>query len=1028
MTRWFFFFLLFSLSHLLSAAETIPAETTSLSIDPLNTSIMSPELITQRQASLAELEANLARKNAKLQTEQQELPAKIALLDANKVNQKTLENAILERDTAQIEVKNAEVEVQNSENAQRERVNLITKLQNDLTVLRRTPTPADQVDAQTQQIAELEKNIALQKNTRELDDRQLHINKQRSDLAVRRLIYAEQWVAAIQKLYQTRQKQDLAEQNQQDWQHYLEETAALRAQLEKTQLPIQRYLLEIKLQLAEENQQKRARQLKLQNIKNQLAEFESISAQQTSRISQEMIRQVDVVAHEIQDASNILESKLNILNQQLQATKKNNEVLTGSELKIGNEIEKNLDSTIKELTPQMALIGELNSTATQYLSNLTTRYQTHLREMLLRHRILPKNWAEWQDIFNEISMLPTIFLQQMSTSTQGFIQTFQRMSAGSVVMLGLGSTLWLAVFLWIYSLLGDLLKQLDHPNAVRVHSEVWLRLLRMNLMGLAITGIILLVTWIAQPRHSSMLLTHTLVFLWLGVKFPLNLSHLILSGRYLSNIRQRSKIYQQLRWSVIATGTFTAITSIVHLLPISLTLRDLFDSVFMLMLSVTTFPVLFIRRITLAMLEDSLKGYWLSVVSLSSLLLPLSIFAVAVLGLVGYINLGWTVAKLLSLFLCVFTLWLIMRGLLSDLIGLLKNFALQHSQYGLLWTQDIIPLLHKLLDTALILLGIACFFWINGWYSDVAVMENVRSFWHYPLLKMLRVQVTIGNLLLLGFSLWLIFWLGRWSRQITYRWIYSNISDLGVRNSLSVFTQYAVILIGLLVTLRLVGVDLTTLTVFAGALGVGIGFGLQNIANNFISGILLLIERPLRTGDVVNISQFEGTVTHIGIRSLTLTTSENQEVIMPNSELLSRAFVNLTHSDSSVRTTLYISTSYDDDPHEVVQILRDILYETADVLKEPPAQALLWDFGDFSVKFRIDFFVNLQQASRSQVRSRLFMTIWDRFKTAGITMPYPRREIYMKSGNMENIEEPTEELNELVPAPALNLLVPRPSK
>jgi potassium efflux system protein len=156
---------------------------------------------------------------------------------------------------------------------------------------------------------------------------------------------------------------------------------------------------------------------------------------------------------------------------------------------------------------------------------------------------------------------------------------------------------------------------------------------------------------------------------------------------------------------------------------------------------------------------------------------------------------------------------------------------------------------------------------------------------------------------------------------------------------------------------------------------------------------------------VVNISQFEGIVTHIGIRSLTLTTSENQEVIMPNSELLSRAFVNLTHSDSSVRTTLYITTSYDDDPHKVVQILRDILYENAEVLKEPPSQALLWDFGDFSVKYRIDFFVNLQKASRSQVRSQLFMTIWDRFKTAGITMPYPRREIYMKTEHDSELTE-----------------------
>jgi potassium efflux system protein len=95
-----------------------------------------------------------------------------------------------------------------------------------------------------------------------------------------------------------------------------------------------------------------------------------------------------------------------------------------------------------------------------------------------------------------------------------------------------------------------------------------------------------------------------------------------------------------------------------------------------------------------------------------------------------------------------------------------------------------------------------------------------------------------------------------------------RIVDLGARHSLSVFTQYAVVVVGLLITLRMLGIDLTTLAIFAGALGVGIGFGLQNIANNLVSGIMLLIERPLRSGDIVNIGNREGLVTRIGMRSL----------------------------------------------------------------------------------------------------------------------------------------------------------------
>ncbi len=109
-------------------------------------------------------------------------------------------------------------------------------------------------------------------------------------------------------------------------------------------------------------------------------------------------------------------------------------------------------------------------------------------------------------------------------------------------------------------------------------------------------------------------------------------------------------------------------------------------------------------------------------------------------------------------------------------------------------------------------------------------------------------ESAVNSLNLLGSLVLLvsIVYLGRWAREVTYSWLYSNIRDLGVRNSLSVFTQYAVVVIGLLIALNIIGINLTSLTVFAGALGVGIGFGLQNIANNFISGLILLAERPVR--------------------------------------------------------------------------------------------------------------------------------------------------------------------------------------
>jgi len=155
--------------------------------------------------------------------------------------------------------------------------------------------------------------------------------------------------------------------------------------------------------------------------------------------------------------------------------------------------------------------------------------------------------------------------------------------------------------------------------------------------------------------------------------------------------------------------------------------------------------------------------------------------------------------------------------------------------------------------------------------------------------------------------------------------VFSQVSDLGVRHSLSVFTQYAVVLSGLLIILRVIGLDLTTLAVFAGAVGVGIGLGMQSLANNFVSGLLLLVERPLRSGDIVRIGEYEGEVVGIGMRSLTVKTFDNQSVIIPNAEVVGSAFTNWTHRDQVLRIMLAIGIGYDSDPHQAQAIVEQVL-------------------------------------------------------------------------------------------------------
>ena len=291
----------------------------------------------------------------------------------------------------------------------------------------------------------------------------------------------------------------------------------------------------------------------------------------------------------------------------------------------------------------------------------------------------------------------------------------------------------------------------------------------------------------------------------------------------------------------------------------------------------------------------------------------------------------------------------------------------------------------------------ALLFQANGWGWDSPPVQTAQEILEAPLIKVGDTQLNTLRLLTAMLVVVVVVWLARWSREVTYRWIYAAIADLGIRHSLAVFTQYFVVLVGILIALRALGIDLTTLTVFAGALGVGLGFGLQNVANNFVSGILLLIERPLRTGDVVNIGSNEGEVTRIGIRSLTVRTWDNQEVMIPNAEVISNPFTNWTHSDNLMRTVLYVGVSYEADPHRVREIIEGELARNPEVLRNPEPQIFLWEFADSAVNFRIQYHTDLLRSSRFAVRSTMLYALWDRFHAEGIEIPFPQRDVHVRS-------------------------------
>jgi small-conductance mechanosensitive channel len=221
--------------------------------------------------------------------------------------------------------------------------------------------------------------------------------------------------------------------------------------------------------------------------------------------------------------------------------------------------------------------------------------------------------------------------------------------------------------------------------------------------------------------------------------------------------------------------------------------------------------------------------------------------------------------------------------------------------------------------------------------------------------------------------------------------------DLGQQYAIARIASYVVLVIGLLIGVETVGVNLSSLAMIAGALGVGIGFGLQNIVSNFVSGLVILAERPIQIGDRVDLgNDTVGKVVRIGARATHVLTNDNIMVIVPNSEFISGRVVNWTHIDPRVRLRINVGVSYSSDPHLVEKLLVEVAEANPNVLKNPAPAVVFKEFGDNSLNFELRVW-SVDMAHRpGTLESQLNFAIWDKFKQHGIEVPFAQRDLHLK--------------------------------
>jgi len=275
----------------------------------------------------------------------------------------------------------------------------------------------------------------------------------------------------------------------------------------------------------------------------------------------------------------------------------------------------------------------------------------------------------------------------------------------------------------------------------------------------------------------------------------------------------------------------------------------------------------------------------------------------------------------------------------------------------------------------------------------MALVHSISSF----AIEFGNISITIGSIVLFGVSVYLSFWLAKTIRGVLSEDILPNMElPRGVANSISSLSYYALLVSGLMVALAAAGFHISQLALILGALSVGIGLGLQDVVKNFVSGLILMVERPVQPGDIVEVSNTTGKVRDIGMRATTLTTFEGADVIVPNGMLLSEKMINWTLSSDNRRIDISIGVSYAADPKHVLDVLMTVANKARGVTHNPPPTVVFTGFGpnslDFSVRAWTD---NYDDAIF--IRSALAVDIHAALTEAGIAIPFPQRDLHLRS-------------------------------
>lgn len=446
--------------------------------------------------------------------------------------------------------------------------------------------------------------------------------------------------------------------------------------------------------------------------------------------------------------------------------------------------------------------------------------------------------------------------------------------------------------------------------------------------------------------------------------------------------------------AVILLGLGWAITSVAKISPDMMPLSKaatfimaLGVSVIAFMASVTTKWCLIDERI--ADISEATRKRWKLVQKAG---LPLIFIIMAALTL-GYINLAYFVSVRMVLLIGIFLwVWVIRRYVIhvlnefdQSVLARQANAKSSSRQAMLFWTGLVLDgfILLALIPILLLILG------TDGYSVRTGLIDAFTG------ITIGNFTLSIADILAAITTFFVILFVTRFlQRVLDVRLFEKSGADIGFRNSFRTLLGYAGLIIAIFAAIGVIGLDLSNLAIIAGALSVGIGFGLQSIVNNFVSGLILLFERPVKVGDWVVTTSGEGVVKQISVRSTEIETFDRASIIVPNSELISSSVTNWTHKNKTGRVVVPVGIAYGSDAKRVREILMEIANRNARVLKTPEPFVYFKEFGESSLDLELRVFIK-NISDGPLVRNDLRFEILDVFREESIEIPFPQRDVHL---------------------------------